>query len=85
MLSFLLSLGVWDWFIAGGILLVLEILAPGVFMLWPNNKPGKEPALAAQAKNHWVLQSKCALVVKGKATGASIGIGLTLVGHSPAE
>ncbi len=34
MLSFLISLGVWDWFIAGGVLLVLEILAPGVFMLW---------------------------------------------------
>jgi inner membrane protein len=34
MLSFLVSLGVWDWFIAGGVLLVLEILAPGVFMLW---------------------------------------------------
>src|SRR3982074_3112989 len=34
MLSFLVSLGVWDWFIAGGVLLILEILAPGVFMLW---------------------------------------------------
>ncbi len=28
------SLGVWNWFIAGGVLLILEILAPGVFMLW---------------------------------------------------
>jgi len=28
------SLGIWDWFIAGGILLVLEIVAPGTFMLW---------------------------------------------------
>ncbi len=28
------TLGVWDWFIAGGILLALEALAPGVFMLW---------------------------------------------------
>jgi membrane protein implicated in regulation of membrane protease activity len=34
MLSALASLGVWDWFIAGGLLLVLEVLAPGVFMLW---------------------------------------------------
>jgi len=34
MLSFLVSLGTWDWFIAGAVLLVLEILAPGVFMLW---------------------------------------------------
>jgi inner membrane protein len=34
MLSFLVSFGTWDWFVAGGVLLVLEILAPGVFMLW---------------------------------------------------
>jgi membrane protein implicated in regulation of membrane protease activity len=34
MLTLLASLGVWDWFIAGGLLLVLEVLAPGVFMLW---------------------------------------------------
>jgi len=34
MLTELASLGVWDWFIAGGLLLVLEVLAPGVFMLW---------------------------------------------------
>jgi inner membrane protein len=34
MLSFFVSLGVWDWFIAGGVLLVMEVLAPGVFMLW---------------------------------------------------
>jgi inner membrane protein len=34
MVDFLASLGVWDWFIAGGVLLALEALAPGVFMLW---------------------------------------------------
>jgi inner membrane protein len=34
MLSFLVSFGTWDWFVAGGVLLVLEVLAPGVFMLW---------------------------------------------------
>jgi inner membrane protein len=34
MIAFFASLGIWDWFIAGGVLLVLEILAPGVFMLW---------------------------------------------------
>jgi inner membrane protein len=34
MVDFFVSLGVWDWFIAGGVLLVLEVLAPGVFMLW---------------------------------------------------
>jgi len=34
MLAFLVALGPWDWFIAGGVLLALEALAPGVFMLW---------------------------------------------------
>src|SRR5215471_5343816 len=30
----LTSLGASDWFIAGALLLVLELLAPGVFMAW---------------------------------------------------
>jgi inner membrane protein len=34
MLTMLEELGVWGWFIAGGVLLILEVLAPGVFMLW---------------------------------------------------
>ena len=34
MLDFLVSLGHWNWFIAGAIFLLLEILAPGTFMLW---------------------------------------------------
>jgi membrane protein implicated in regulation of membrane protease activity len=28
------SLGAWNWFIAGGLLLIVEIIAPGTFMLW---------------------------------------------------
>jgi membrane protein implicated in regulation of membrane protease activity len=28
------SLGYWDWLIAGGVLLALEALAPGVFLFW---------------------------------------------------
>jgi membrane protein implicated in regulation of membrane protease activity len=34
MIEFFASLGAWDWFIAGGVLLALEALAPGVFMFW---------------------------------------------------
>jgi len=34
MIDFFASLGAWDWFIAGGVLLALEALAPGVFMFW---------------------------------------------------
>jgi membrane protein implicated in regulation of membrane protease activity len=34
MLTQLGSLGAWGWFIAGGLLLVFEVLAPGAFMAW---------------------------------------------------
>ena len=34
MVEFFAELGVWDWFIVGGVLLILEVVAPGVFMLW---------------------------------------------------
>ena len=63
----------------------LDLAHPGVFMLSPNPRPGKEPNLAALPKNHWVVNSKLSLVVGGKTAGADFGIGLTLVGHSPAE
>jgi membrane protein implicated in regulation of membrane protease activity len=32
--SFFISLGIWNWFIAGALLLIAEILIPGIFMLW---------------------------------------------------
>jgi inner membrane protein len=34
MWTLLASLGSWNWFIAGGLLLIVEIIAPGTFMLW---------------------------------------------------
>ena len=34
MMNTLAGLGVWNWFILGGVLLALEIIAPGTFMLW---------------------------------------------------
>lgn len=34
MWTLLVSLGTWNWFIAGGLLLLAEIIAPGTFMLW---------------------------------------------------
>lgn len=34
MVELFTSLGGWDWFIAGGVLLALEALAPGVFLFW---------------------------------------------------
>lgn len=32
--SFFLSLGYWNWFILGAVLLALEVVAPGTFVLW---------------------------------------------------
>jgi len=34
MMATILSFGIWNWFIAAGILIILEIMAPGAFMLW---------------------------------------------------
>jgi membrane protein implicated in regulation of membrane protease activity len=34
MISAVASFGHWNWFIAGGILLAVEVIAPGTFMLW---------------------------------------------------
>ena len=33
-MSFFSQLGNWNWFIVGGLLLALEVLVPGTFMLW---------------------------------------------------
>jgi membrane protein implicated in regulation of membrane protease activity len=34
MMSIIKTLGIWNWFIVGGILLAIEVIAPGTFMLW---------------------------------------------------
>ena len=34
MWSWIVSLGSWNWFILAALLLLLEVLMPGVFMLW---------------------------------------------------
>jgi membrane protein implicated in regulation of membrane protease activity len=33
-MNFLSQLGNWNWFIAGGILLAVEVMVPGTYMLW---------------------------------------------------
>jgi membrane protein implicated in regulation of membrane protease activity len=33
-MSTIASFGIWNWFIIGGLLLVMELIAPGTFMLW---------------------------------------------------
>jgi len=34
MVDWIVSLGAWNWFILAVLLFLLEVLAPGVFMLW---------------------------------------------------
>lgn len=34
MLALIASLGAWNWIILGGILLAIEVMAPGTFILW---------------------------------------------------
>jgi hypothetical protein len=53
---------------------------PGVFMLFPNNKPGA-PQLVSKDNNHWVLNAKEEITVGGEKAG-SIGIGLVVVGNA---
>ncbi|MCC6778186.1 MAG: NfeD family protein [Hyphomicrobiales bacterium] len=34
MLEWIVSLGTWNWFILAALLLLIEVMAPGMFMLW---------------------------------------------------
>lgn len=34
MIDYIVTLGVWNWFIVGAAFLILELFAPGAFMLW---------------------------------------------------
>ena len=34
MMEYVISLGLWNWFILGAILMAMEIVAPGAFMMW---------------------------------------------------
>lgn len=34
MLAYFVSLGIWNWFIVAALLFVIEVIAPGAFMLW---------------------------------------------------
>jgi hypothetical protein len=58
---------------------------PGVFLLFPNEKPLPTPQLAQKENNHWVVMAKEPVSVSGRKEAASLGIGLTLIGHSTAE
>jgi len=53
---------------------------PGVFMLFPNNKPGASQ-LVSKENNHMVLNAKHEIHIAGKKVG-HIGTGLVVVGNA---
>jgi hypothetical protein len=58
---------------------------PGVFLLFPNEKPLPKPQLVEKETNQWVLMDKEPISSPGQKGPANLGIGLTLIGHSTAE
>lgn len=58
---------------------------PGVFLLFPNEKPLPKPQLAEKENNQWVLMAKEPVSTPGQKEAGNLGIGLTLIGHSTAE
>lgn len=56
---------------------------PGILLLYPNEKPEETPKLVDKGNDTWVLMMKYPVTVDGQKT--SIGLGLTLVGHTMAE
>jgi hypothetical protein len=52
---------------------------PGVFLLYPNEKPEDAPKLVSKDSKTWVLNAKEATAGGQK---AALGIGLTLIGHA---
>ncbi len=58
---------------------------PGVFLLFPIDKPEDAPKLVDKGNNHWVLSVKEPVTVGGQKVGGVLGIGLTLVGQTSAE
>jgi hypothetical protein len=55
---------------------------PGVLLLFPNEKPTPQLKMADEGMGHWVLRHTLQAEAGGKP--ATLGIGLTLVGHSSA-
>jgi hypothetical protein len=56
---------------------------PGIFLLFPNEKPKDKPELVAKEQDHWVLNLKEEVSAGG--IKAPLGFALTLIGHSAAE
>ncbi len=53
---------------------------PGVFLLYPNNKPTDQPELVSKGEGIWILNLKVQTSSNGQK--APLGLGLTLIGHA---
>ena len=58
---------------------------PGVLLLYPNEKPEDAPKLVNKGSDTWVLNLKEPASAGDQKMPASLGIGLTLIGHSAME
>jgi hypothetical protein len=58
---------------------------PGVLLLYPNEKPEEMPKLVDKGNDTWVLNYKLPVSTGDKTTAASLGVSLTLIGHSAME
>jgi membrane protein implicated in regulation of membrane protease activity len=56
LMTWVLSLGAWNWFILAAVLLVLEIFAPGSFMLWLGLSAFVVGAISAAVVWSWQAQ-----------------------------
>jgi inner membrane protein len=61
MLAYLTSLGVWNWFIVAALLFVVEMIAPGAFMLWLGISAVLVGAVSLVID--WSWQAQCAAFV----------------------
>ena len=56
MWTHILALGYWDWFILAAVLLMIEIIAPGAFMLWLGLSAFLVGAISLAVEWSWQLQ-----------------------------
>lgn len=56
MFDYLAGLGTWNWFILGVVLLILEVLVPGTFMLWLGLSAIAVGVIALAVTMSWQIQ-----------------------------
>jgi membrane protein implicated in regulation of membrane protease activity len=71
--SFFAALGNWNWFLAAGLLLLLELALPGTFMLWLGLAAAATGAIAFAVPLGWQA---------GLAVFAVFSVGFVLLGRS---